>query len=387
MENTLVLAKSKAFAQIRSMRASVLGIGTELTTGQIVNKNAPWISAQLKKQGLLTVLHTVVPDNHTLIFQSLDNCAQNSDLIFITGGLGPTSDDFTRDIIAQWAQKKTFFHEPSWEHVQSRLRSRGFVVRDFQKQQCYYPEDSLVLVNPQGTANGFYLQTRHKHLFVLPGPPSEIEAIWNHYIHEWLITNTAHLDRVITNSWDTIGVGESDVAHIVENILSGSSIEKGYRVHLPYVEFKMSYLQSQAEENKELVTQVDTELAPYTLVRDGKDLAAMVAEKLTATDQFLLVDKLTSAHLLNRLNPFMRQILLHCKLTFSCDATLMQVFGTTPNYLFLHPLENNQMHLQLKWENAALIDKVFPSPFASELMAARRPQYFAEIALAEMARQ
>ena len=83
------------------MIASVLGVGTELVDGQIVNKNAAWISEKLRALGLTTKLHLVIPDDRKLIFESLDYCGQYSDLIFVTGGLGPTSDDFTREVISE----------------------------------------------------------------------------------------------------------------------------------------------------------------------------------------------------------------------------------------------------------------------------------------------
>ena len=99
-------------------KATILGVGTELTTGQIVNKNGSWISEKLIPYGVETAAHIVVPDSRELIFNALNYCAQNSDLIFVTGGLGPTSDDFTRELISEWSKTKLLFDETSWGHVQ-----------------------------------------------------------------------------------------------------------------------------------------------------------------------------------------------------------------------------------------------------------------------------
>ncbi|MFN8944449.1 MAG: competence/damage-inducible protein A [Pseudobdellovibrionaceae bacterium] len=382
------MAKDKGFDQIEGMKATVLGIGTELTTGQIVNKNASWISAQLKRRGVTTALHLVVPDERDLILAALNECSKFSDLIFVTGGLGPTSDDFTRDVITEWTERKTFFHEPSWEHVNSRLTARGFTVREFQKQQCFYPEGSTVITNPQGTANGFYLQDRNKDLFILPGPPREIEAIWNSFIQEWLVKKTINLDPLITKSWDTIGVGESEIAYIAEKILANQKIEKGYRVHLPYVEFKLTYLASQQDQFEDLVSKIDRALQPYTLVRNSEDLAQTVSEKILTVKQFALHDEVTGAHLISRLNPFLRGMSGKVEFSFSnkLQPDRKSLFDLLPNSLSLQMAPNNQMQLNLKWNGSTVAEKLLPSPFASELMAERRPQYFAEIALAEMAK-
>jgi molybdenum cofactor synthesis domain-containing protein len=156
------------------MKAIVLGIGTELVDGQIVNKNAAWISEKLKKIGLTTALHLVVPDDKKLILEALDFCAQYADLMFVTGGLGPTTDDFTREVISTWTNLELKFDEDSWQHIKDRLEPRGYVVKDIQRQQCFYPAGSVVLKNSEGTANAFYLEAKDKKIFVLPGPPREM---------------------------------------------------------------------------------------------------------------------------------------------------------------------------------------------------------------------
>ena len=102
-------------------RASILTIGTELTTGQITNRNAAWISEKLTELGLEVALHETVPDIHDLMLEALDRCARAAPFVVITGGLGPTKDDFTRDIIAEWSSRKLEFHEPSWQRILDRL--------------------------------------------------------------------------------------------------------------------------------------------------------------------------------------------------------------------------------------------------------------------------
>jgi molybdenum cofactor synthesis domain-containing protein len=241
-------------------RIAVLSIGTELTSGQIVNSNAAWISARLSEMGVQTSAHLVVPDDRPLIRKALAAASDISDFLFVTGGLGPTTDDFTREMIAEWTQRPLEWHEGSWTHIQNRLRSRGVPLRENQRQQCFYPKDSEVLPNSQGTANAFRLTWNGKTIIVLPGPPKEIEAVWNEHLASWLPSRFPDLDPWITKSWDVRGP-ESLVAEIAENALGGCPFEKGYRVHSPMVEVKLSYHRSQEKEAAVWIEKLDKALS------------------------------------------------------------------------------------------------------------------------------
>lgn len=287
------------------MRAAILCVGTELTDGQIVNRNAAWLSARLKTLGFRVDHHLCVPDIHALILEGLRYLATQSELIVVTGGLGPTSDDFTRDVIADWAGVETVFDEASWQHVSQRLTSRGLVVHDFQKQQCYFPKGATVLANPQGTANGFRLKTGAQEIVVLPGPPREIQAVWESGLLAWLEELGRDLDPMITKSWDTIGRGESTIAAEVEPVVAGKNLEIGYRVHHPYVEVKASFKRSARAAQQSNIDKIERTLAPVTIARDGADLAALLCERLKKETSFEVLDRVTEGFLLGRLQPHM----------------------------------------------------------------------------------
>ncbi len=227
---------------------ALISVGTELTTGQILNKNSQWISQRLKELGVETQWHLSVPDDREQMLRAFEFASTTCPWIFITGGLGPTSDDFTREVVAQWLQQPLQWHEPSWISTRDRLLARGVPARDSHKSQCYYPEGATVLRNDAGTAHGFLCQKNHLKVFVLPGPPKEIESIWKNAIHAWLLENTKDLDPQLTWSWDCLNVPESEVADVVETALKDCQFSKAYRVHRPYVEFKMSFPKSKMTE-------------------------------------------------------------------------------------------------------------------------------------------
>ena len=376
------------------MKATILGVGTELTTGQIVNKNGAAISEMLLPYGVITSAHLVVPDDRKLILDTLEFAAANSDLIFITGGLGPTSDDFTRDLISEWAKKPLIFDENSWQHVQQRLTSRGFTVKDLQRQQCYFPETAKILKNSNGTANGFQItvQTTYgrKEVFALPGPPREIESIWADYIHHWLTANTQNIDKKITKSWDTMGQGESDVAVTVEDIIKqfglGLDLEIGYRVHLPYVEVKITYVQSLESKVQTVLQKINQALNPITVLRDFESITDVLAQKTSHVD-FAFYDFVSGGFLHSRLSGYLKKY-KNWMWKQSQRPLDTDFFNEEENFLALFPQDNkHEKAVVIGHFNNKRFSLSLETPSNYSLMPERRQQYFAEMAMIEFVKR
>lgn len=370
------------------MKASILAVGTELTTGQIVNRNASFISEKLNGFGVRMRVHSTVPDDRALILEGLKSLEAHSDLIFVTGGLGPTSDDFTREMIADWLQKPLQFDLKSWEHINKRLTSRGYQVREIQKQQCYYPEGATVLENKEGTAHGFRCTKDSKEIFVLPGPPREIESVWNDHIDSWLKNATQNLNRRITKAWDTMGVGESDVALMVEEVLNqfpkSKQLEIGYRVHLPYVEVKITFDEKQSGVFQETIFQVNEKLKKITITRDFEDVAEKLTQKVSKTD-FTFYDFVSKGYLHNRLSGHLKKIpQWSFKQSDPKDITL-DFFENEDDFLALLPYEEFTCFVVGSFKGQRF-QKVIEAPNKSPLMQERRQQYFSEMALVDFTR-
>lgn len=357
------------------MQASLFTVGTEVTSGQILNENAKVLAQSLRKLGLTCSVHLSVPDDRKLILDGIRFCAEKSDLIFITGGLGPTSDDFTRDLIMEWAGRKPEFHEPSWQKVQARLMERGLVVHDFQKQQCYYPEGSQVLDNSQGTANGFYLQAHKKHLWALPGPPNEIQAIWLAHVQNQL--KAFPIDPQLTRSWHVMELGENQLAHLVEPLVQNFNGEVGYRVHQPYVEFKLMYRQSHEAALQKVFANVETVLKPYTLARNEESVSQKFAEILVTYQQPFLFDAVTEGRWLQRLAPHMKSILFKANFTYSKKDLNLN------SDLKVSLLENSADSVLLKIQTSEKQQEfVLKTPLKGVSVVDRRKLYYAELAMA-----
>lgn len=371
-----------------SKKATILGVGTELTTGQITNKNASWISDKLIPFGLETAMQLTVPDERDLILQALDVCAQHSDYIFVTGGLGPTSDDFTRDLISAWSKKKMQFDDKSWQAIQVRMTSRNLVVKDIQKQQCYFPEGAIILNNSQGTANGFQLEVETVHgikdVFVLPGPPKEIEAIWNDHIAKWLFVETQLFDKKITKSWDTLGAPESEVAGLVEPCLTGRwpelKFDLGYRVHLPYVEVKFSYYKSQENFAKAILEKIDKTLENITALKNFADITQSFSQ-LTSKTEFGFYDFVSGGFLHHRLSNELKKY-KNWVWKESLQPMDTDFFAHEENFLALFPQDESlERAIVMGHFNGHNFSAELEAPQKSPLMIERRKQYFAEMAL------
>lgn len=263
-------------------RASILAIGTELTQGQITNRNAAWISERLTDLGLETTSHITVPDDRARIRASLESAAAENDLLIVTGGLGPTSDDFTREVLAEWWGSPLEFVSGAWEKIVRRLTERGIEVAESNRSQCFFPIGATVLENLEGTADGFRFRRiapngRATEVVALPGPPREIAHLWERFISAWL-TNHFTTRKADRETWHCLGKSESSLGEIVEGAVAGFGVQTGYRASMPYVEVKIWIPPSLSPERRgDLLDRMNEALAPYSVARNGEDLAERFA--------------------------------------------------------------------------------------------------------------
>jgi molybdenum cofactor synthesis domain-containing protein len=293
-------------------KASVLAIGTELTTGQITNRNAAWISERLVNLGIDVVLHETVADDRPAILRALDRCWETSRLVFVCGGLGPTTDDFTRDVISDWLKRPLEFYEPSWTKIQTRLQKFGIPVAPSNKQQAFYPQGADVLINAQGTADGFSCKIEHPsdfgRMWVLPGPPREIEAIWqdNDLTARVCRELPAGIEPLQLLTWECLGKSEAELGEITEAAVAGSGLQTGYRAHRPYVEVKLWVPQSKIEASQKWISKLEGAIAPWVIAKNGDDLGKQLVNLIQRADEIDIVDACTAGYLMERLGPIFR---------------------------------------------------------------------------------
>lgn len=268
-------------------RTSVLCVGDELLRGQYVNDNGAEFSRRLDEVGCPVSIQIVCGDQLASIRNALDICLGQSDLVIVSGGLGPTSDDVTRDALAASLGKPLVFDESSWNTIESRLTGFGLSVAPSNRRQAMFPEGADILPNPNGTAPGFSLCVHGKTVHVLPGPPSECLPM----LHALLARERASTDRQ-THSWRLLGVIESDIAETVDlrlgNIRQQADI--GYLWRYPYVDVRISLPAGVAPEAP--IAKLDVLFSDYLVSRDGSTAMERLGKHLPDLN-LLLEDEMT----------------------------------------------------------------------------------------------
>lgn len=203
------------------MRAVVLTIGDELLIGQTVNTNAAWLGEQLSDSGIDLARVVTVGDAAAELFQELARSIADSDLVILTGGLGPTHDDITRDVLAEYFQVELTFHPSILEQIRERFEGRGRPMPPSNRSQAMVPDGFEVLPNPSGTAPGLWrtLTTNGREQFVavLPGVPHEMEALFRKEVQPRLRTRK-DLRVIQHKTLRTAGAGESALQERIGNL-------------------------------------------------------------------------------------------------------------------------------------------------------------------------
>ena len=247
-------------------KAHLLTIGTEITTGEVVNSNAAWIGTQLEKMGVRVHSHLSVRDQREEIVKALRWV--EGDVVVVTGGLGPTTDDITRECMAEFFAQPLEFDDVVWKELETLYLKRQLPLREAHKHQCFFPKNSERLANLSGTALGFYYKLKDTHFFVLPGPPRELESMWK-------TEAVPRLKKIVQppnlswHYWTFFAVPESEVAELVEKIIAGAGLEVGYRAQVPYVRVKLA---ANLKTHAGILREMDHLLGP-SQIKGNKDLA------------------------------------------------------------------------------------------------------------------
>lgn len=217
------------------MIVELVNTGTELLLGDTVNTNAAWIGQRLAALGIQVARQTIVPDG-AIIRTAIAEAAQRSDVVLVSGGLGPTNDDLTRESTAELLNLEMELNDGVMAHLNEYFAKRGKPVSEATKRQAMVPRGASVMPNPFGTAPGLYFpaelgkpQGWNAHIFLLPGPPRELKPMIENEVEprlrEWLPDGASR--RVLYLK--VTGVGESDIVEAVEKQLEAiAGLDLGY---------------------------------------------------------------------------------------------------------------------------------------------------------------
>ncbi|NBI27434.1 competence/damage-inducible protein A [Chengkuizengella marina] len=191
------------------MKAEIIAVGTEILLGQIVNTNAKYISEKLAQLGINVYFQIAVGDNKERIAEALKIANNRADLIICCGGLGPTQDDLTKDIFAEFVGKSIEVHEPSLKKMSDLFNKRGIKMTENNIKQAYIVSDCEPLQNDTGLAVGVALTENNHHYILLPGPPKELKPMFDRYAVPWLQSIIGDEQPLHSKFLKFAGIGES----------------------------------------------------------------------------------------------------------------------------------------------------------------------------------
>lgn len=193
------------------MKAEVLSIGSELTSGQNLDTNSQWLSLRLAEIGIPVGWHTTIADDFDDNVDAFRIASQRARLVIATGGLGPTQDDLTREVLARLAGVPLVRHEPSLQHIREMFARRNRPMPERNQVQALFPEGADVVFNPLGTAPGIWIPIGSAEIVCLPGVPSEMKAMFDQEVRPRLIALGLGKGVRIQRKINTFGFGESGV--------------------------------------------------------------------------------------------------------------------------------------------------------------------------------
>lgn len=204
------------------MKAEIIAVGTELLLGQIVNTNAQYLSQGLAALGIDVYFQTVVGDNAGRIRQAIETARSRADLLLFTGGLGPTQDDLTKDVLAEYLGRKLVLHEPSMKKIEERLAGRSLMIES-NRRQALMIEGGEPLPNETGLAVGVALTADGTHYVLLPGPPGEMKPMFDGPVTAWLLRQLGESRPLHTVTLRFAGIGESALEDLLLDLIEGQT--------------------------------------------------------------------------------------------------------------------------------------------------------------------
>ena len=268
--------------------AEIVAIGSELLLGQIVDTNSTWMAQQLTALGVNLFYKSVVGDNPERMKEVLTRALERADVVITSGGLGPTQDDLTREVVAEVTGRKLILHQPFLEQIMHRFRSRGFIMTPNNERQAYMPEGAIPVTNPNGTAPSFIVEDPRGAVFVLPGVPFELKWLFENQVAPYLRQKFS-LNEVITYRVLKVAeLGESRVDDLMGHFIANSKNPTvGVLAHPGQVDIRIAAKAPSKEEAMKLIAPVEAEMRQLI----GKHIFAADEETIENTVGRLLREK------------------------------------------------------------------------------------------------
>ncbi|MFY9984903.1 MAG: competence/damage-inducible protein A [Chthoniobacterales bacterium] len=311
----------------------LVNTGTELLFGSVVNTHLAFLGQQLFSLGLRISRQTTVPDGNA-IRDAILEAAPRCQLILITGGLGPTTDDVTREIVAELTGRSLEHDETIFAKIRERFEKRGLRLTDPISRQAYVPKGAQVLPNDHGTAPGLYVPATAKlpHLILLPGPPRELRPMFDRYASPLIRTLVGTTDLTAA-VFKTVGLGESLAQELIGADLAAiEGLELGYCARIGELDLRLIGSLESVLHGTQIVR---ARLSDHIVSEDGSELEAVVVRLLSQQGATIAVaESCTGGLLANRFTnvPGASAVFLEGNVTYS-NAAKTRTLGVSTELL------------------------------------------------------
>lgn len=267
------------------MNAHLITIGDELLIGQVVNTNASWIAAELEKNSIHVARVVTIADDLYDITSALSEALLQSEVIIITGGLGPTKDDITKTALCDYFGMQLVMHEPSLANVIDFFTKRGLPISEINRMQGLVPDGCEPLLNKVGTAPGMWFESDGKIVVSLPGVPFEMQWLMSEYVLPKL-QNYLGVESILHKTILTCGIGESFLSELIDSW--ETALPKHFRLaYLPDAGKVRLRISVRGDYKVTLQQEIDTQLlalesliSDYIYGYDDEDFASVIGNIL-----------------------------------------------------------------------------------------------------------
>jgi nicotinamide-nucleotide amidase len=336
---------------LRHVTIELINTGSELLLGRVLNTHQQWICRQLADLGHSVGRQVAVPDGGHDIQQAVREALGRADLVITTGGLGPTCDDITRDLIAQLLGRKLFHDDVVWQIIARFFTNRGRPIPERTKVEALVPEGATVLLNAYGTAPGLVLEVAPNHfrtegkpslLVMLPGPPRELRPMFTEQVVPLIQRRFPQQEDFVCRTLKTTGLGESYMEERIATPLkhlTDAGMDLGFCARVGEVDVRFV-----ARGPKAATTVAEAETVTRWLVNDfifgteDDSLESVLVHELTARGKTLvLAESCTGGHIANRITniPGASAVLRAGFVTYANEAKVATL-GVRPETLTTH---------------------------------------------------
>lgn len=281
------------------MRVELVSVGTELLLGDIVNTNTAYLSKELAALGLGVFRQTTVGDNRERLLKTLESAFLENDTVIITGGLGPTDDDITKECAAEYFGREFYFHEYSWVKILERLTRAGRnIITENNKKQAMIPEGAIVLENYCGTAPGIIIEENNKRIVLMPGPPREMRDMFEKSVKPYLekFSNKQFISKYVR----FYGIGESLLETKIKDIMDNQTNPTlALYAKTGEVLLRITASGDDKEECEDLIRkqldEIENRVGEYIYLVGDEDISSTQTEMNTVVANLLIENKFTIA--------------------------------------------------------------------------------------------